>query len=235
MILRGRTLRVAAMREMLGFYPEWWTLALSTAAWGILLSRRATAPGHAREAWALVDHTLAWMLMVVAMMVPLVLGAIRTTAVRSLWRRRNRAIAWFLAGYLAPWMMVGLAVPAAAAVNPGLPGGHLGAPALVIAAAWQVSQRKKQALLRCHQTIPLAPRGLRAIRDCIRFGSLIGTRCVASCWALMLVCWLTSHQLIVLGVTAGIAISERYLVRLDPRLTALVLLGLATGFAATAH
>jgi len=38
------------------------------------------------------------------------LNAVRLTANRSLWRRRHRAIAGFLAGYLAPWIPPGLAV-----------------------------------------------------------------------------------------------------------------------------
>ena len=40
--------------------------------------------------------TLAWSLMVVAMMVPLVRHPVRITAARSLWPRRDRAIGGFL-------------------------------------------------------------------------------------------------------------------------------------------
>ncbi len=57
---------------------------------------------------AIVVEIAAWMLMVVAMMFPLVIGSVRTVAARSLWRRRHRAIAGFLTGYAGAWFLVGL-------------------------------------------------------------------------------------------------------------------------------
>ena len=102
-------------------HPEWWSLALSAGAAAALLvfHTHIFAEASAHHASRLPPPSIAaaatiafaqWLLMVVAMMVPLAAGAIRTTAARSLWRRRHRAIAAFLAGYLAPWAIAGVVV-----------------------------------------------------------------------------------------------------------------------------
>jgi uncharacterized membrane protein required for colicin V production len=51
--------------------------------------------------------------MTVAMMFPAMVGPAHGTAIRSLWTRRNRAIAIFLFGYLIVWMLMGVAISAA--------------------------------------------------------------------------------------------------------------------------
>ena len=68
-----------------------------------LLAGHAGHPGHGHTlegsspglASTIARSLGRWMLMIVAMMVPLLIGPIRTTATRSLWRRRHRAIAAF--------------------------------------------------------------------------------------------------------------------------------------------
>ena len=75
--------------------PEWWSLALCAAAWLLMVRRH----------W----HGISgWMLMTFAMMLPMVVDSIRATAERSLWRRRHRAIAAFLIGYLSLWIVIGV-------------------------------------------------------------------------------------------------------------------------------
>lgn len=157
--------------------------------------------------------------MVVAMMPPLVLGAIRATSRGSLWCRRNRAIGVFLVGYLSPWLILGLVV-AAMTAELGL-GDRSGLPALAavgfgVAAAWQITSVKRRALWSCHRTAPLAPDGWRANRDCIHYGWDIGKRCLVSCWALMLACALAGHSLPAMVCAGGLAAAERYTAR--PRL-----------------
>ena len=176
-------------------YPEWWTLGLSAAAWVAMLQPHA----HHRA------PLLQWLLMTVAMMFPVMLDSIRATAERSLWKRRNRAIAGFLLGYLACWMLAG-AILIAIRI-PAEP--RFAAAALLIAAAWQCTRAKRIALTGCHATMPLAPRGWRADRDCIRYGWLLGTRCVVSCWALMLACFLTGHALAAMIALTAIVVLER--------------------------
>ena len=157
----------------------------------------------------------AWAFMVVAMMVPLVVEPIRTTAARSLWRRRHRAIALFLTGYLTTWIGAGVAAILLARLlglseeSPRL----LVAAGFALAAGWQLSPAKRRALNACHRTVPLAPHGARADRDCLRHGAWTGARCVTSCWPLMLACALAGHApAVLLGVTLMLT-GERYLRR----------------------
>ena len=146
----------------------------------------AAEPGVLPPTWSL--DAVHWSFMVLAMMLPLVLGPIRATARRSLWYRRDRAIGGFLVGYLGPWLLIGLfaSAPAAALSLDGrsyLPA--LAALGFAVAAAWQLTPIRRRALWSCHRTAPLAPHGWRADRDCIRYGWEIGRSGLVSCWAMM--------------------------------------------------
>jgi predicted metal-binding membrane protein len=185
-------------------HPEWWALALSVGAWVLLVGQ------------SVHRHFAGWSLMVVAMMVPLVVGPIRTTAARSLWRRRHRAIAIFLAGYLTLWLAAGAGfflLMSIVGVNAGSPSPLLVASAFALALGWQLAPAKRRALNACHRTMPLAPRGSRADRDCFRYGLRIGAYCLTSCWALMLVCMVAKHAMGALVAVAVVLAAERYLRR----------------------
>ena len=176
-------------------HPEWWALALCVVAWGAMFRP------HAHHGARLTN----WMIMTVAMMLPLVVQQIRFVADRSLWRRRHRAIAGFLIGYLATWLVIG------AAVSFVEPSAVLAAAAFAVAGAWQLTRYKRMAMTACHRVTPLAPRGWRADRDCLRYGWSVGTYCVASCWALMMACAMAGHHPIaMIGVTA-VMYAERYM------------------------
>jgi predicted metal-binding membrane protein len=178
--------------------------------------------------------SVQWSLMVVAMMLPLVVPAIRSTARRSLWYRRNRAICGFLVGYVTPWLALGLATWAIVGAI-GLEDRHgsraLAAMGFGVAAAWQVTPVRLRAVWSCHRTAPLAPEGWRAGRDCLRYGWDIGERCVVSCWAMMLACVLAGHSLLSMTCVGVLGAVERY--RPRPRQLVLtgVLVGLAVGYA----
>jgi predicted metal-binding membrane protein len=150
-----------------------------------------------------------WSLMVVAMMVPLVAASVRMVAARSLWRRRHRAVIAFLSSYVLLWSVVGWfslsVVSPLIAGNSSLPA----TVALLVAAAWQMTAFKQRALMACHRTAPLAPRGWPATRDCVHYGVLSGLRCVASCWAMMLACALAHHSILVMAAASSVAWSER--------------------------
>lgn len=144
-----------------------------------------------------------WTLMIIAMMVPFVIGQIRFTAERSLWRRRHRAIAGFLAGYVTCWTLAGLfllgihASPRAAAI------------AFLAAAVWQLTPQRRVAMASCHRTVPLAPHGWRADVATLRYGWSIGRSCVLTCWLAMAGCALTGHGVPVMLALAGLAYAER--------------------------
>jgi predicted metal-binding membrane protein len=148
-------------------------------------------------------------LMLGAMMLPLVLNPLRTTAFRSLRIRRHRSMALFLAGYLAPWIACGLPV----AWIRGFPWVHTPmatAGAFALAALWVPTPMHARALVACHRTMPLAPRGARADRDCLHFGVVIGGACMVSCWALMLACAVSGHSLAAMIGGAAIGACERF-------------------------
>jgi predicted metal-binding membrane protein len=216
--------RVGQLRRAAWRYPDWWCLALSAGAWLVLLSGAATVathPGHAGAPHAALGSPAHWVLMLLAMMLPLVRGPVRVTAGRSLWSRRNRAISGFLAGYLAVWTGAGAAALAAFAVagtRYWLEPAAGGAVAFAVAALWQQTPTRRRALMACHRTLPLAPRGWRADRDCVRYGWTIGTACLVTCWPLMAACLFLPHSTVAMagaGILAGI---ERYTPRPDQRM-----------------
>jgi hypothetical protein len=211
------------LRRFVWRYPHWWVVAASAAAWGWLLLR--SGRGHHRHELALVD----WSLMVGAMMLPLVFDHLRVTAARSLWRRRQQAIAGFLCGYAAIALLAGALVLAAAGgiVPHGAAPAGLVPAAFVLAAAWQVSSVKRRALKACHATRPLAPSGWRAHRDCFMYGWTIGARCFVSCAALMVACTLAGHSLAAMMIATSLAVAERVSRRADGRLTGAVLVLMA--------
>lgn len=240
-------------------YPEWWSIALSLTTWLLLAGASGTMgegvsriPLHnvhnihdaqsdvlslAVSLRTIVPQTLDWMLMVAAMMFPLVLGPIRATALRSVWRRRHRAIVGFLLGYSGPWLMVGISI---SVLFSGLSVQHRFGPSasaalgFAVAALWQGTAVRLRALRSCHRTTPLAPSGWRADRDCLRYGWSIGLHCIVSCWALMLACLLSGHSLVVMLFASAIGITERYKRRPDQRWFGGLLAGISVVYAVIA-
>jgi predicted metal-binding membrane protein len=209
--------------------PEWWALALSAAAWLAVLALHAAPAGiplclagavggdpagRLRAAWlsgALGRALLDWALMTLAMMTPLTLPLLRHVVARSFASRRHRAAALFLAGALAPWLLLGLAglplLAAAPAWATGAP--WLAACGLLFAAAWQLSPMKRAALRRCHLTLPLAAHGARADMDCVRQGLAHARGCILSCWALMGAMTLAPYHPLVAVCMQGVVLAER--------------------------
>jgi predicted metal-binding membrane protein len=128
-----------------------------------------------------------WALMCVAMMVPAALPAIHHVGVNSLRWRRQRAIATFLLAYLSVWWAFGLVVlPAVHLLDDRLPRGQLTMATALLSAAWLVSPPLVFFRRACHLTVPLPPRGRRAVAGCVRFGLRHGLACVGVCGPLML-------------------------------------------------
>jgi len=217
----------AAVRQLLWRYPEWWSLAVCAAAWVVLVVGMSVE--HHGQAATFAQEMVTWLLMVLAMMLPLVVFPIRATAARSLWPRRDRAIGGFLIGYLGPWLVVGVGVGVALFQldhwSQPLP--WLGGIGFATAAVWQISPVRLRAVRACHRTVPLAPHGWRADRDCLRFGWQTGCQCLISCWALMAACALVGHTLAALVCTGAIGVLDRYVVRPRQRTLFAPLLGMA--------
>ena len=209
-------------RQFFWHRPEWWVLVLCAIGWRAMLLHSWRHASHGIHHWMSFSEELqSWMLMVFAMMLPLVRDAVRATAFASLWARRHRAMAGFLLGYSAPWLAIGLAVAALR----GQAWTHTyGVPALLflLAALWQLTPLHAVALVSCHRSMPLAPRGWLADRDCFRFGGNIGLACVSSCWPLMLACAFAGHDVVAMVGGMALGLAERKPFR--PR-TRLVLIG----------
>jgi predicted metal-binding membrane protein len=180
--------------------------------------------GASTDGWTLP----MFVLMSIAMMLPSTTGAIRLTAARSLWRRRGRAIAEWIGAFVAVWLFAGVAILGARdlAIDGGVlrPGPMPLVVGLVLAAAWQLTPIKRLALNGCHRTRPLSPSGLRADRDCLLYGAMIGRECVVSCGPMMTVMTLCDqHQLILMVGMTAVVFVERFRHRTPRRASAAVL------------
>jgi predicted metal-binding membrane protein len=151
---------------------------------------------------------LSWCLMVMAMMAPLMLEPLRWLAFQSFRHRRHKAIFLFLIGFLLPWMIAGVAAVWLRTLDGNNP--LLAPVTFVLAALWVLVPVRRHALVFCHRTVPLAPSGWNADRDCLRYSLLIGASCIVTCGFLMLACALTGHNLVaMLGGTALSALERR--------------------------
>jgi predicted metal-binding membrane protein len=206
---------VAALR----WRPEWWIAAGVIAAWLALLAGASMGqmnpgmstisfwcgpattnvmplpawvrpPGAARPSLAAMSELPGWSLMVMAMMVPLTLPALRHVAHNSMRYRRQRAMALYITVYVATWTLFGLVALEANDLVVRYLGIHdrtLLVLAAGAAAAWQLTRTKRRALFACGRTVPLPPTGSRADAACARFALQQAYRCIRSCWAIMLI------------------------------------------------
>jgi predicted metal-binding membrane protein len=151
-----------------------------------------------------------WALMVLAMMLPTALPAIRHTAANSLRRRRARAMGTFAAVYLVIWLAFGAILLVASQAWTALDRSAVAAGALALAGVWQLSLPKRRALRDCHRPSPLPPSGRRATGGVARFALRNGTACVRSCWAMMLAMAVaTAATTFWMVVIAGLALTEK--------------------------
>jgi predicted metal-binding membrane protein len=160
----------------------------------------------------LVAGTDAWLVMVVAMMVPVVLPRVRLVARCSVGRVRNAAIAQTAVGAMLPWLALGAAVVPLVAVLPGVTP-ITWVAAWAMAAAWQVTPPKWVALRRCH-----AVRISRGVGDGWRrlhAGAAHGAWCVVSCGPLMAVMAWSGHPVVFAVLLAVGLVAERVAHRPD--------------------
>ena len=231
-----------------------WAVAPALAAWAVLFLTTETgrglefcfgagtgslgAAGSAiRAEFALIDPgrvAADWLLMVVAMMLPLALPAVAHVAARSYLRRRNRSLALFVTGFTLAWCAAGgLAIPVlllsdAILDSAGL--GHLGGIiGCSIAALWQLSPAKLLALRRCHYRPSMPAVGRAADLGALTYGLGHGLRCLRSCLALMVPPLFGGQHLLAMAVVMLLLLAERATDRPSFRGSAqvLLLLGLA--------
>jgi len=145
-------------------------------------------------------YALAWLLMIVAMMLPTTLPLLgifnRITASRAdagaLMARvvLGYAVAWLGFGFLAHGLDSLLHLAAGKVDWLAARGGLVGALILVAAGAFQFSALKYRCLERCRTPFAFVNErwnGRRPSREAFRIGFDHGVFCVGCCWALMLV------------------------------------------------
>jgi len=151
-----------------------------------------------------------WMLMVLAMMLPVIAPHARQVAVRSLWPRRHRAMACYLAGYLAVWAVTGAAIVAALhGVGWPHPPAVVTVAALACAALWQTSPPRRRVMRRCGNVRIGAVRGLAADRDCAAAGWRAGLRCAFTCGPVMLAMAVGHHYPALMAGLLVLLLTER--------------------------
>jgi predicted metal-binding integral membrane protein DUF2182 len=179
--------------------PENLALVLALGAWSWMLMGALEA-GHLRcctSCGSALEELAGWLGMVIAMMMPNTLDALREVSARSYRQRRVRAVSGYLLGYLGPWALVGVLLlvfgqwSVARDLRVALALGLFGA-------AWTLLPARERWHRRCHRTIALCPVGWRADRDTLRQGAIHGWPCVASCWPLMVACAITGHHLLLM-------------------------------------
>lgn len=202
-----------------------WTLLLlggQALAVPALCGELARDPlGGLRAALALNGPAIlawSWLVMVLAMTPPLLVHPVRRLWRGSLARRRGRAVALFVSGYGAVWMLSGAALTAAA-VALAVTAGSLAFPiAVAVAGAWQVTPTRRACLARGHRAPSLRAFGLAADGDILRYGLANGLWCLGTCWPLMLAAMLVDQfHVAAMVAAAGLMLLQRHARQPSPR------------------
>jgi len=193
--------------------PELPALVLAAAAWLVILAA-SVSHGHGAgldgARWSPSGAgrgALLWVVMVLAMMLPLTVPSLRYVARMVPRRGRSGAMATFGAAYVVAWLPG--AAPAAL-VDARPPTSTLVVAAgFVAAAAWELTPMKRRALLRCHRHAVVRAHQPARRRTCWSYGLRRGGRCVASCGPAMGALTLSHHSLVPTVVVAvGLAVQQ---------------------------
>jgi predicted metal-binding membrane protein len=223
---------VTAVRRFIALHPEWWSVGLGGLAAISMLSHGWKHWGHSFHHWMTFGGEFSgWLLMIAAMMLPIIAPTVREAGMRSRWSRRHRAIALFLVGYFAPWLLLGVVI----ASLRGLPAAHTPWAASVmfgVAIVWMLTRTRRRVLIQYHRLEPLEIEGWRADLSCFRFGKKIGTNCAILCWPVMLACAITGHDLPAMILGGAFGAIERFSFRPRFLAPAVILLTAATYYLA---
>lgn len=210
------TTKRRSLRRFVAWHPEWWVQAVAVAAWVTLLAMSVqmsmpmdhhASSSASSASWA--ERWTHWLLMVLAMMLPVAAPQVRTVARRSLWSRRQRSALFFVLGYAVEWAVIG-GVLVLVVISTGLDDGasDLLVVSLLLAAAWQVSVPRRRLVRRC-SSLKLGPgTGVTADADCARAGVRSAVRCLVECWPAMIAMALSQGLLLMAGLTV-VLLTER--------------------------
>lgn len=194
----------------------WWSLRMASDMRGDDMGEM----GMAGSAMTAAGFLVAWLAMMGAMMLPAVTPVVKLYA-RASGSGRVAPLPWFVAGYLAVWMVLG--VPAYFAWRwldmPLAEGeqwaGRLAGGVLVAAGVWQVSPLKEVCLRHCRSPMSFFMRYGGSVARPLgasRMGASHGLFCVGCCWAMfaLLVAVGTMHIGWMLALTALIVVEKMF-------------------------
>lgn len=147
---------------------------------------------YAKSAMSAAGFLVAWLAMMVAMMFPAVAPVVRLYA-RAAGQQRVAPLPYFVGGYLAVWMVLGVpAYFAWRALEMPLAEGadwaaRLAGGCFVAAGVWQLSPLKQLCLRHCRSPMSFFLRYGRRIEQpagATRMGATHGLFCVGCCWAM---------------------------------------------------
>jgi predicted metal-binding membrane protein len=193
--------------------PRVWLNAVAALAGFLLLARTFTVANSTigpRPPASWLFAWTGWMLMVLAMMLPVIAPGAERVGMLSTWSRRHRAMVTFLCGYLAVWALIGLAVVAAlyGTHHPHPPAG-VTAASLAGAALWQTSRPRRRIMRRCGSFQLHAARGAAADVDCVAAGWRAGLLGAATCGPVMLAMAVGHHYPMLMVGLVALVLSER--------------------------
>lgn len=195
-------------------HPEWWILLVSASAWAWIFFAPRTDHDTSN---GIVAATLAIGTMVTAMMLPLCIGHARALARSAPRRDRQRRAVAFVSGYLALWVMAMAVLHVIWSVSASLAEPVTAAGIVVVTAAlWEMAPVKRRLEHACAAAPPVARPGWGAGLTCGMKGMRVGTRCVGSCWALMVACAALAHSFWAMAILFAVQLSGRYLQRIPP-------------------
>jgi predicted metal-binding membrane protein len=200
-----------------------WVLALAAEAAGAGdgLHHDALIEGAPGIGTALALSTLAWVVMVGAMMLPSSLPLVRLFAVASAGQERPRAaLRAFLGGYALVWTTFGVvafvgdvALHRIVDAAPWLRANEwaIGGTALAVAGAFQFTPLKDACLEQCRHPGAFILRYYeRGVGGGLRLGMRHGAFCVGCCWALMLVMFAVGvGSLVWMGALTALMVHEK--------------------------
>jgi len=163
----------------------------------------------------------SWTVMMVAMMVPSVVPAVRTfdTWARAMGQSGSAPVL-FLTGYLLVWSTIGgVAYLVVHALQGGLPAGSLtalrgGAVLLIVAGVYKLTPLQQACLRQCRSPhtggAPRVSTRVQGHLGAVRAGLWQGVSCLGSSWPLMVVLLLVGMMnLAWMGVVAGVIFVEQ--------------------------
>lgn len=153
---------------------------------------------------AVGQMTFDWLLMVLAMMLPLVSSQVAFARDSVARRWKFAATLWFLSGYVGTWTLFGVILLPTATIFSAVGSTSFGLLLwLCFSIAWSATPLAQFARNLCHKQLRVGAFGYKTVVDSFLYGARIGGYCFLSCWPWMILPLFIAdhHMLAMVGVT----------------------------------